>query len=123
MATACKATTKKGEPCRGWAGEDGYCFAHSPRRSKARALARKKGGYNRRAAPRGDPDQVPVKIRTMEDVLTLLDFTTAETLTQENSIARTRALVALAGAYTAAILKGELEARVSALEERYGKVD
>ncbi|MFC1972597.1 hypothetical protein ACFLVE_04255 [Chloroflexota bacterium] len=38
----CKKLTLKGEPCRGYALQDGYCFSHSPELEKKRIEARAK---------------------------------------------------------------------------------
>jgi len=122
MAQHCKAKTKSGAPCQAWAGQDGYCFFHSPARRKAQSAARKLGGYNRQTQPGGDWEQAPTKIRTLEDVLTVLDFALADALQLENSIARGRLLVAMANAYSGAIKVSEFEKRIEALEEKvYGK--
>ena len=48
----CKSKTRTGEPCRGFAMEDGYCFSHSPALEKKRLEARAKGGKNSARAAR-----------------------------------------------------------------------
>jgi hypothetical protein len=115
MKAKCKATRDNGAACTAWAGESGYCFAHDPTRGGERAAARKKGGYNRRAATSGDYTG-PRQVRTLQDVLQVLDYVLAESLLLENSIARARVLTALAAEYSSAIRTGELEARIEQLE-------
>lgn len=112
----CVAKTKTGGDCQAFAieGSD-YCFAHDPARAEARAEARKLGGLNR-TTHHGAEYSGPKVIRTLQDVLSLLDHVLAESLMLENSIARGRLLVALAGEYTNAIKTGELETRIAALE-------
>lgn len=114
----CKATTKSGQACSGWAiGGGDYCFTHDPSRGEARALARRTGGYNRKAPHGGgDPGAVPGQVRTLADVLAVLDYALRETLALENSIARGRLLVSIAAEFTNAIKTGELETRMQALE-------
>jgi hypothetical protein len=121
MPTNCKATTKDGQPCGGWAGASGYCFMHDPARGADRAIARRRGGLNRRAAHGGNPVNVPDQVRSLQDVLAVLDFALGEALVLENSIARGRLLVAMAGTFIEAIKIGEMEARISALEALYDK--
>lgn len=115
-AQHCKALTKQGKYCPNKPSANGYCFTHDPTRGKERAQARKLGGTRNRVAHGGDAEGLPKQIRTLTDVLTVLDYTLAETLPMENSIQRGRLLVALAHAFVEAIKTGELEARVEAIE-------
>lgn len=112
----CKAKTKSGQPCPNKPSASGYCFTHDPTRGKERARARRKGGSHSRIPHAGNADALPKQIRTLPDVLTILDYTLAETLPLENGIQRGRLLVAIAHAFIEAIKTGELEARLDALE-------
>jgi hypothetical protein len=113
----CKATKTNGQPCGGYSVGDGdYCYMHEPTRAKERAEARKQGGYNRRTAHAGDSSKLPAQVRTVADVYTLLDYTMLETIALDNSIIRTRALIALSECYLHALEVGELEARIAVLE-------
>lgn len=116
MGKRCKATTTTGEACAGYAlaGSE-YCFAHDATRAAERAAARKKGGHNRQTPHSGNYSG-PRQVRTLADVLQVLDYALGETLLLENSITRGRLLVALCAEYTNAIKTGELEARLLALE-------
>ena len=119
MATRCTAKNRTGEPCQGFAiAKSKYCFSHAPSKRKERTAARKLGGFNRRTVHSGDPDQVPREIRSMDDVLRLLDYTLAECLVQENSISRGRLLVTVVNSYIGAIQEGEFEMRLKLLEEK-----
>jgi len=113
---ACQGLTKIGQPCLARAGASGFCYFHDPTRAPDRAVAHKLGGLRRRAGHGGDPAGLPQKVRTLADVLTILDFTLAEALPLENSIARGRLLVAIAGEFIKAIQVGEFEARLMAVE-------
>jgi len=112
----CQAKTKSGRPCPNKPSASGYCFTHDPTRGKERAQARRKGGSHSRVPHNGDADALPKRVRTLQDVLTVLDYALAETLPMENSIQRGRMLVALSHAFIEAIKEGELEARVEAVE-------
>jgi len=116
MAT-CTAKTKTGEPCK-MAALTGRrrCWNHSVATAKARAEARKRGGRNRQT-PKADRQVVrPVSLRTVADVMALLEETLADTREQENSGQRSRTLISLALAALKALEVGELEERVEALE-------
>lgn len=112
----CKTKTQRGEPCPNAAGASGYCFTHDPTRGKERAKARKRGGAHRRIAHNGNADALPKQVRTLPDVLTVLDYALAEALPLENGVQRGRLLVSIAHAFIEAIKTGELEARMDAIE-------
>lgn len=114
--TRCKAKTKRGQPCPNKPNARGYCFTHDPTRGKERARARRKGGRHSRIPHNGNAEGLPKQVRTLQDVLAVLDYTLAETLPMENSVQRGRLLVALSHAFIEAIKEGELEARVEAIE-------
>ena len=114
----CKMIAASGKACGAYAGQSGYCYMHDPARAVERAAARRLGGRRRRAAS-GDPGRAPEAIRDIAGVLDLLDFARLDALRLENSVARGRLLVAMAGAYLAALQVGELEERVRALEALY----
>ena len=118
MGYKCKATNTSGQACGAWAtaGSD-FCFTHDPARAAERSAARKLGGLNRRTQRGSGPQDAPAKVRTLTDVLTVLDLVLHDALALENSIARGRLLVAVCGEYTKAIQVGELESRLAALEE------
>ncbi|MBI4672785.1 MAG: hypothetical protein HY741_14085 [Chloroflexi bacterium] len=112
----CKARTKSGALCPNHPSASGFCYAHDPARGRERARARRKGGSHSRIPHNGNADALPKQVRTLQDVLAVLDYTLAETLPMENSIQRARLLVALSHAFIEAIKEGELEARVEAIE-------
>lgn len=113
----CKAQTTNGQPCQAQALTDSkYCFIHDPALGAARAKARKRGGQRRRVPHAGNPESLPVQVRTIEDVLKVLDYALAESMPLENSIQRGRLIVAIAGAFIEAIKTGELEQRLAAIE-------
>ena len=113
----CKAKTVGGEKCRVPALKGSqFCFTHSPEVGAARAQARKRGGQRRRVPHAGNPETLPASVRTIDDVLKVLDYALAESMPLENSIQRGRLIVAIAGAFIEAIKTGELEQRLAAIE-------
>lgn len=112
----CQVMTKRGKVCRAAAlkGSD-YCYMHSPERAGERAAARRLGGQHR-GSHALEASSLPAKVRTVEDVLAVLDYTREELAALDNGIPRARALIALAGSYLQALEVGELEARLEALE-------
>ncbi len=113
----CQAKTKTGRECGNntLKGSE-YCFTHDPRRAAERAAARKLGGM-RRGAHAGDTSSLPAKIKTVDGVLSLLDYCLAELAALDNGIPRARALIALAGEYLNTLSVGEFEQRLEALEQ------
>ncbi len=114
--TSCKAINRRGQPCgaRTLRGSD-YCYMHDPTRGEERAQARKRGGLRRRP-DHGLMDIVPGKVRSLDDVLAVLDYALSESMPLENSVQRGRLIVAIANAFIAAIKTGELESRILAIE-------
>lgn len=110
----CKSGTRNGEPCRGFAMADGYCFSHSPALEAKRLEARAKGGKNssRAARLRGliPPRLVPVYDK--------LETALEEVHTGNLESKQATAMAALARAMVAVLTTGELEERVRALETK-----
>lgn len=120
ITTACSATTRTGEPCRAAAGASGYCWSHDPTLAPRRAEARRAGGRARHGRTIGvvGQDVEPVELRSVADVLALLERTANDLAGLENSINRARAFVALAAVAVRTIETSELEQRLTALEAR-----
>ena len=113
----CRATNERGELCSAPTGAGSeYCFWHDPARGEKRAEARKKGGYNRRRVPTAESSE-PVEVRSCQDILGLVQRGINDTLSLENSIARSRALGYLAGVALKALEVGEFAERLKALEK------
>lgn len=114
----CSATNRRGQPCAMAAQRDReFCFIHDPAKARDRAEARRLGG-RRRQTTRGAAPPESVSLRRVAEILELLETVTVDTLRQENSAQRSRAVVALAGLALKAVEVGELEERVAALEAR-----
>lgn len=113
----CRSKTNSGQPCQAQAIKGGYfCFTHDPASGAARAKARKIGGQRNRTPHAGKPETLPAKVRTIDEVLQVLDYALAESMPLENSIQRGRLIVAICGAFIEAIKTGELESRLMAIE-------
>lgn len=112
----CKATRRDRTPCPNAAGESGYCFTHDPARGKERAEARRRGGEHHRTPKVADSSAVKTPIRDVPGVMQLLDVAALDTLAQENSPQRTKALVAVALAFFKGLEVGEIEQRLGAIE-------
>jgi hypothetical protein len=114
----CKALNAKGQPCAGWAMSSGYCWVHNPEVAEERHKARVLGGATNQAqhSPRVNLGQVPKEIRTIEDILVLMDFAKDEILMLNNGLNRNKALVQLASTYAAILKDGDMEDRVGDLE-------
>lgn len=117
----CEGTNRAGEPC-GMPPLAGsrFCWAHCPENREQRRQARALGGRRR---PRiGRPAAVAGRtaLRTVEDILRLLERATADQLALPNSAQRNRTLATLAGAALRALEVGELEMRLRQLERAAG---
>lgn len=112
----CKQILSNGNRCNANAKKSGFCFVHDPLSAGKAAAARRKGGKRLRIPHTGDAGKLPQSVRTLEDVLSVLDYSLVEALPLENSVQRGRLLVAICGAFVEAIKTGELEKRIAALE-------
>lgn len=115
----CQAANKEtGEPCRQapLRGER-YCFWHSPTHAEEAAEARRLGGQRRKrervVSGAFDFDG----LASIPEILRLVEVAALDTLGLENSVARNRTLVAVAQAAAGLYEKGELEARLAAIEQ------
>ncbi len=112
----CKGKNKQGEQCRAYANESGYCFMHDATKGKERAIARRKGGYATKQPHYAESSKLPHTIRSINDVLFVLDYALIEAVGLDNSIQRGRLLVSIAHGFIEALKVGELEARIEAVE-------
>jgi hypothetical protein len=112
----CQATRKNGEPCSASANDSGFCFTHNPEFAQERATARRKGGLQKAAPHFADENLCPKRVRSIEGVLTVLDYALQETIGLSNGVQRGRLLVSIAHGYIEAIKTSELEQRLEALE-------
>lgn len=115
----CKGKTKSGKPCKMPAIKGThYCFTHNPETRTAQAQARKRGGFNSSTPHAGSAETIPADVQTIDQARSILNYTLAELLVMDNSIARARALLAAFDSFVKAFEIGELEQRIAALEAR-----
>lgn len=115
----CAALTMGGRPCMATRQrESDFCFHHDPARARERAEARKRGGRNRLGAHDSRGARESVEIRSVRDVLGILEEAISDTLAEAPSQARARTLAYVALAALRTLEVGELESRIAALEAR-----
>lgn len=114
----CSAINKAGKRCSAYALKGlPYCFAHAPQVARERTQARRLGGI-RHAVHQGESSALPEQVRSVADVLKVLDYALAELMELANSIPRDRALISLVSEYLHALDVSEIEERLQALEEQ-----
>lgn len=119
----CKATTKGGRSCAAYAVEgSAFCFWHCPEQAEARRAARVSGGLARqgRVGVLRGGQGVVVPLKSLADVVQLLEQTVSDVLTLENSISRARAVGYLAGIAARVLEASDLEERIVRLEQQLG---
>lgn len=112
----CQAKNKRGEPCSTSANETGFCFTHDATKGKERAIARRKGGLQRITPHVADDSILPTQTRSIEDVMTILDYALQESIALPNTIQRGRLFVSIAHGFIEALKVGEMEQRLEAVE-------
>ncbi len=113
----CAAINDKGEPCQQAPLRDGeFCFWHSPEHAEEAAEARRLGGLRRRRESTMARAYEVEGLGSIEEIRRLVEIAVVDTLTLENSIARSRTLGHLAQVATNLLEKGEMEVRLAALE-------
>ena len=116
----CKATTKAGRPCSCFAlhGSE-YCFSHAPELAEKRREARSRGGRARHGRTIGQtPGGYQVEIKSLSDVVKLLERTINDALSLENSLSRANTIARLAQVLANIYQVSELEQRIAALEAK-----
>jgi hypothetical protein len=94
-----------------------WCFNHDPARGADRARARKLGGQRGNRSASG-PAAEPVPLRSVADVLALVEQVVGDAYAMDLSPERCRVLLTAAGQAMKALEVGEIEARLEALEQR-----
>ena len=119
MATSrgCKAETGRGEPCRQAPlhGNE-FCFWHSPDHAEEAAEARRLGGLRRRKEHAVSGAYDFNGLDSVSEVRRLLEIAALDTLSLENSVARSRTLAYLAQVALKALEIGDFQDRLGALE-------
>ena len=118
VSTSCKFVKDGGERCRAAPlHEDDFCFWHDPDHAKEAAEARRLGGLRRRKEKVVEGSYAIEGLENIAQVRRLVEIAVLDTLALENSIARSRALIAAAGTAVKLLEAGEFEERLRGLEE------
>lgn len=96
--------------------EKEFCFWHDPESADAAAEARRLGGQRRKREGALAGAFELESIRTIDDLVRVLEIALFETLALANGVARNRTLIAIAQAASSLKEKSELEGRLAALE-------
>lgn len=117
----CHAITDRGETCRQAPlhGQD-FCFWHDPENASEAAEARRLGGLRRRRERTLQEAYALEGLDAVAGARRLLDVAVTEALALDNSLARSRVLIAAAHASARLLEVGELEDRLKALEAAVG---
>ncbi len=116
-ARACKALKEGGARCQSPPLLDGdFCLMHSPEHAGEVAEARRLGGLRRRREKAVSGAYDFEGLADVDQVRRLLEIAALDTLSLENSVARSRTLAYLAQAALKALEVGELAERIDALE-------
>ncbi|MDP3767772.1 MAG: hypothetical protein U1B78_02595 [Dehalococcoidia bacterium] len=116
VRAACSFAKQDGERCRSFALESGLCFWHDPAHETEAAEARRLGGLRRRKEKAVEGAYEIEGLEDVGQVRRLIEIAALDTLSLENSIARSRTLAYLAGVALKALEAGEFEERLLALE-------
>ena len=117
VGRSCTYQRPNGRPCRATPMRDEpWCFWHSPETAEEAAEARRLGGLHRRKKKTVAAIYGLGGLRTLEDLLGLLETITIETLVLENSINRNKAVGSFIATAAKLLETGELADRIAALE-------
>ena len=100
--------------------ENDFCIMHDPEHAEEMAEARRLGGMRRRREKAVQGAYEIEGLETVGQIQRLIEIAVMDTLSLENSIARSRALAYLAQVALKALESGELEERLVALETAVG---
>jgi len=118
---ACKAIKEDGSRCQAAPLQNSdFCLFHSPDHAKETAEARRLGGLRRRKEKTVAGAYDIEGLEDIPKIRRLLEIAVLDTLSLENSVARSRTLAYLVQIALKALEVGELEARLEALEATMG---
>ncbi|MBM3130958.1 MAG: hypothetical protein FJ009_20310 [Chloroflexi bacterium] len=116
----CKGKKVNGEPCNAKPNAGGFCFAHDPNRKRDADRARRLGGKHRRRVLNDTPFP-ECDVKTAQGLTAFVESVMRETWRLESGVARSRTLGYLAQVQKGIIEVGELEERVTRLEQSIGE--
>jgi hypothetical protein len=97
-----------------------FCLFHSPDHAEDAKEARRLGGLRRRREKTVSGAYAFEGLDSVAAIRRILDIAVLDILGLDNSLARSRTLIAAAQAATRLLEAGELEARIAALESALG---
>ncbi len=109
--TPCGATAMRGSP---------FCFFHSPDTTEEAAEARRLGGLRRRREATVAGAYEFEGLSQVSDLRRVLEIAAVDALSLENSVARSRVLIAVVQAGARLLEVGELDERLDSLEAAVG---
>ena len=110
----CAHVHRSGRPCGGIAIRgSAFCFAHAPEQAEKRAEARRRGGQAGRVATLAESN---LTVRSLGDVVALIELTINDCRAGRVDVRIANAIGVLANTAIRAIERGDLEARLEALE-------
>jgi hypothetical protein len=113
-ADLCAFVHPSGRACGGFAvSGSSFCFAHAPEQEDKRADARRRGGQAGRVATVAESE---VNVRTLGDVLALVELTINDVRTGRVDVRVANAVGVLANVAARVIQQADVEARLAALE-------
>ena len=117
VVRTCNALKEDGSRCQAAPLLDGdFCLLHSPEHAEEMAEARRLGGLRRRREKTVSGAYDFDGLADVAQVQRLLEIACLDTLSLENSVARSRTLAYLAQVALKALEVGELAERIDALE-------
>ena len=117
----CEALTKSGKRCASYAVDGSrFCYWHCPELAADRKRARSDGGRARHGRKLTTSGADLVGLRSVSDVVVVLEGAMRDLLTLENSVSRARACGYLCGQAVRALEVADLEERLARLEELVG---
>jgi hypothetical protein len=123
MVKRCASKTVSGSPCSATpVRPSGYCYWHDPALSADRDAARKRGGANRSNKARARK-HLPAELMTNDEVRAWLGVVFKRVIAGVMEPGVATAAGSVARAMVAVKQAGELEERLTALEERAGLTD
>lgn len=114
----CAALGPTGDPCRAAPLRDSqYCRMHSPERAKEVQEARRLGGLRRKRESAISSAYLFESLTTVPGIRRIVEIALMDTLALDNGIARNRVLGSLAQAAMVLLEKGEMEERLTSVEQ------
>ena len=114
----CAGLGPNGEPCRAAPLKDSqYCWVHSPEHAQEAQEARRLGGLRRKREATISGAYDFESLETVGGIRRLIEVAVMDTLSMDNSIARSRTLAYLAQVALRALEVGDFEKRIVALEQ------